>query len=88
MKTIRAKQAKVHSAYFVQRDQHGIIAKDLTCDVFIAVAVVASLVAHVTVVYVTVVHVTMVYVTVVHSRIVNVPLVHVTAVQSSKPCSS
>ena len=30
MKTIRAKQAKVHSAYFVQRDQHGIIAKDLT----------------------------------------------------------
>ena len=30
MKTIRAKQAKVHSAYFVRRDQHGIIAKDLT----------------------------------------------------------
>ena len=31
MKTIRrAKQAKVHSAYFVQRDQHEIIAKDLT----------------------------------------------------------
>ena len=29
MKTIRAKKAKVHSAYFVQRDQHGIIAKDL-----------------------------------------------------------
>ena len=28
MKTIRAKQAKVHSAYLVQRDQHGIIAKD------------------------------------------------------------
>ena len=27
MKTIRAKQAKVHSAYFVQRDQHGIIAR-------------------------------------------------------------
>ena len=30
MKTIRAKQAKVHSALFVQRDEHGIIAKDLT----------------------------------------------------------
>ena len=30
MKTIRAKQAKVHSAYFVERDQHGIIAEDLT----------------------------------------------------------
>ena len=30
MKTTRAKQAKVHSSYFVQRDQHGIIAKDLT----------------------------------------------------------
>ena len=30
MKTIRPKQAKVHSAYFVRRDQHGIIAKDLT----------------------------------------------------------
>ena len=30
MKTIRAKQAEVHSAYFVQGDQHGIIAKDLT----------------------------------------------------------
>ena len=29
-KTIRAKQAKVHSAYFVQRDQHAIIARDLT----------------------------------------------------------
>ena len=28
-KTVRAKQAKVHSAYFVQRDQHGIIVKDL-----------------------------------------------------------
>ena len=28
MKTIRAKQAKVHFAYFVLRDQHGII--DLT----------------------------------------------------------
>ena len=49
MKTIRAKQAKVHSAYFLQRDQHGIIARDLTkrkvqfsCDVFLAVAVVAS----------------------------------------------
>ena len=28
MKTIRAKQAKVHSAYFVQREQHAIIAKD------------------------------------------------------------
>ena len=28
MKTIGAKQAKVHSAYFVQHDQHGIIAKD------------------------------------------------------------
>ena len=27
MKTIRAKQAKVHFAYFVQRDQHEIIAK-------------------------------------------------------------
>ena len=49
MKTICAKQAKVHSAYFVQRDQHGIIPKDLTqslisvyCDTFLAVAVVAS----------------------------------------------
>ena len=30
MKTIRIKQAKVHSAYFAQRDQHGIITKDLT----------------------------------------------------------
>ena len=30
MKTIRAKQAEVHSAYFVQGDQQGIIAKDLT----------------------------------------------------------
>ena len=30
MKTIRAKQAKVQSDYLVQRDQHGIIAKDLT----------------------------------------------------------
>ena len=30
MKTIRAKQAKVHFAYFVQRDQRGIIAKHLT----------------------------------------------------------
>ena len=30
MITIRAKQARVHSAYFVQRDQNGIIAKDLT----------------------------------------------------------
>ena len=29
MKTFRAKQVKVHFAYFVQRDQHGIIAKDL-----------------------------------------------------------
>jgi len=30
MKTIRTKQAKVQLAYFVQRDQHGVIAKDLT----------------------------------------------------------
>ena len=30
MKTTRAKRAKVQFAYFVQRDQHGIIAKDLT----------------------------------------------------------
>ena len=30
MKTIRTKLAKVQFAYFVQRDQHGIIAKDLT----------------------------------------------------------
>ena len=30
MKTIRAKQAKVHLAYFVQRDEHGIIAKGFT----------------------------------------------------------
>ena len=30
MKTIRVKQAKVHSVYCVQRDQHGIIARDLT----------------------------------------------------------
>ena len=30
MKTIRTKQAKVQFAYFVQRDHHGIIAKDLT----------------------------------------------------------
>ena len=29
-KAIRAKQAKVLCAYFVQRDQHGIIAGDLT----------------------------------------------------------
>ena len=27
MKTIPAKQEKVHFAYFVQRDQHGILAK-------------------------------------------------------------
>ena len=53
MKTIRAKQAKVHFAYFVQRDQHGIIAKDLTqrkvqfqCDVFLAVAVVPNISPH------------------------------------------
>ena len=30
MKTIRTKQATVQFAYFVQRDQHGIIAKELT----------------------------------------------------------
>ena len=30
MKTIRAKQAKVKFAYFVQRDQHEIIVKKLT----------------------------------------------------------
>jgi len=49
MKAIRTKQAKVQFAYLVQRDQHGIIAKDLTLrkvqfyfDVFIAVAFVAS----------------------------------------------
>ena len=30
MKTTRAKHAKVHFAYFVQRDQHGVIAKPLT----------------------------------------------------------
>ena len=30
MKNIRAKQGKVHSAYFVQRDQHGITATGLT----------------------------------------------------------
>ena len=30
MKTFRTNQAKVHSTNFVQRDQHGIIAKDLT----------------------------------------------------------
>jgi len=30
VKTIRAKQATVQFAYFVQRDEHGIIAKDLT----------------------------------------------------------
>jgi len=30
MKTIRAKQAKAQFAYFVQRDQHGLIAKDFT----------------------------------------------------------
>ena len=30
MKTIRAKQAKVHVAYFVRRDLHGIIAKHLS----------------------------------------------------------
>ena len=30
MKIIRAKKAKVHSVYFAGRDQHGIIAKDLT----------------------------------------------------------
>ena len=30
MKTVRAKEAKVHFAYFVQRDQQGVIAKDLT----------------------------------------------------------
>ena len=30
MKTIRAKQAKVYFAYFVGRDEHGIIAKHLT----------------------------------------------------------
>ena len=30
MKTLRAKQTKMHFAYFVQRDQLGIIAKKLT----------------------------------------------------------
>ena len=30
MKTIRTKPGKVQFAYFVQRDQHGIIAKDVT----------------------------------------------------------
>ena len=30
MNTIRAKQAKVHFAYFVQGDQHGIITKELS----------------------------------------------------------
>ena len=30
MKIIRANQAKVHSAYFVQRDNRGTIAKDFT----------------------------------------------------------
>ena len=30
MITIRARQAKMHLAYFVQCDQHGIIAKHLT----------------------------------------------------------
>ena len=30
MKTIRTKQAKVQFAYFVQRDRHGVITKDLT----------------------------------------------------------
>lgn len=30
MKTIRVRQAKVHFAYFVQRDQNGIVAKHLT----------------------------------------------------------
>ena len=30
VKTIRAKQARVHFAYFVRRDQHGVIAKPLT----------------------------------------------------------
>ena len=30
MKTVRAKQGKEHFAYFVQRDQHGVIAKHLT----------------------------------------------------------
>ena len=46
MKTIRTKQAKVHFAYFVQHEQHGLIAKDLTyhkaqfqCDVFVFVSV-------------------------------------------------
>ena len=49
MKTICAKNAKVQFAYFVQRDQHGIIAKELTqrkveflCDVLVAVAVITS----------------------------------------------
>ena len=48
-KTIRAKKAKVHFAYFVQGDQGGKVAKHFTdCevlfewDVFIAAAVVAS----------------------------------------------
>ena len=30
MPAIRAKQAKVHFAYFVRRDQHGVIGKHLT----------------------------------------------------------
>ena len=30
MKAIRAKQVKVDFAYFVRRDEHGIIAKHLT----------------------------------------------------------
>ena len=42
MKTIRAKQAKVYFAYFVLRDQRGIITKHLFCDVFVVAAIVAS----------------------------------------------
>ena len=49
MKTIRAKHAKEHFAYFVQHDHHGIVAEHLTqrkvlfrSDLFVAEAVVAS----------------------------------------------
>ena len=49
IETIHVKQATVHFAYFVQRNQHEMNEKDLTwhnvsvyCDVFVAAAVTAS----------------------------------------------
>ena len=52
MKTVPSKHAKVHFAYFEQRDKHGIVAKHLPntksyfIDVFVVAAVLVSLKCH------------------------------------------